>query len=145
MNVKEELLFRCFDEDLNDDEMKKLFVDLSKDDDLRNSFRNMLRLQHDLQMISKPTVPHALDMQMKTLSSSSRLSNMPDRPLLRRIVSKKISLSIPAFAAAMLLMLLGSYILATNVAVQKPKMEYVYVVEMPAYVVQSNYNPIKNN
>jgi len=145
MNSNEELLHRCFDADLNDNEMKKLFLDLSKNADLRNTFRKFQSLQHDLHMLSQPAVPASLDARMSTLRPALRFRQMQDRPLLRRIVSKKISLSLPALAAAFLLMIMGGYFAVTNVAIPKPKVEYVYVVEMPAYIVQSNYTSLKNN
>ena len=71
MSTNEELVQRCFDMDLSDDEMKKLFFDLSKDGELRKTFRSMQSLQHDLHNISQPIVPSQLDRKVESLIFST--------------------------------------------------------------------------
>ena len=146
MTQNEELLQRCFDGDVNDEEMKNLFVVLCKDGGLRNTFRSLQALRRDLHSIPAPNISPALDERIKALNRSSMLRLLPDRPSLKKFAAKKITMSVPALAAALLLMVIGSYFAATTVEVApKPETEYVYVVEMPAYVVQSSYQTIKNN
>ncbi|MEI7907868.1 MAG: hypothetical protein WCI84_10985 [Bacteroidota bacterium] len=146
MTQNEELLQRCFDGDVNDEEMKNLFVVLCKDGGLRNTFRSLQMLRRDLHSIPVPNVSPALDERIKTLNKYSLLRLLPDRPSLKKFTAKKITMSVPAIAAALLLMVIGSYFAATTIEVTpKPETEYVYVVEMPAYVVQSSYQTIKNN
>lgn len=146
MTQNEELLQRCFDADLNDEEMKNLFLVLGKDGGLRNTFRSLQTLRRELHSIPAPNVPPELDERIKALSRYSMLHLLPDRPSLKNFAAKKITMSVPALAAALLLMVIGSYFAATTgEGVPKPETEYVYVVEMPAYVVQSSYQTIKNN
>ena len=146
MTQNEELLQRCFDADLNDDEMKNLFLVLGKDGGLRNTFRSLQTLRRDLLSIPAPNISPALDERIKALNRSSMLRLLPDRPSLKKFAAKKITMSVPALAAALLLMVIGSYFAVSTVEVgPKPETEYVYVVEMPAYVVQSSYQSIKNN
>jgi len=145
MKQNEELLQRCFDGDLNDDEMKQLFFAMSNDKILRKQFRSFQTLRLGLQSIPLQNVPVKLDERIKSLHSVSRDEILPSKSALRRVITKRFTLSVPAFAATILLLLAGSYFAATNIFVRQPKMEYVYVVEMPAYVVQSNYQIIKTN
>ncbi|MFA6468139.1 MAG: hypothetical protein WCW35_04515 [Bacteroidota bacterium] len=145
MNEKEELLQRCFDNDLDDGELRMLFVELGKNAVLRRSFRAMQLLREDLHSISSPEVPRTLDERIERIGRRSVLRLLPNAAPFKRFAIKKISVSAPAIAASFLLVLFGSYYAATRIFVPVPKMEYVYVVEMPAYVVQSNYQEIKNN
>ncbi len=140
MKKDEELLQGFVDNDLNDEEMKNLFLELSTNEVLRKQFRTLQTLRDELHSIPTPNVPATLDVKIKSLSLSSHLRLLPNKSVLRRIVDKKFTLSIPVFAATVLLLLVGSYVAATTIFVQKQKTEYVYVVEMPAYVVQSNYS-----
>lgn len=140
MKKNEELLQRFIDNDLSDEEMKILFLELSTNDSLRKQFRTMQTFRSELLSIPSPNVPAALDLKIKSLSSTSQLRLLPNRSVLRRIVGKKLTISIPVFTAAVLLLLAGSYIAATNTFVQKQKTEYVYVVEMQPVIINSNYS-----
>jgi len=145
MKKIEELLQRCFDGDLNDVEMKQLFFEMSTDGSLRKQFRSLQALRKGIQSIPLQPVPASLDKRIKSLYPMSDNRMSPNKSAFRRIVTKKFTLSMPAFAATVLMLLAGSYFAATNIFVPKQKLEYVYVVEMPAYVVQSNYQIIKTN
>ncbi len=140
MKKNEELLNRFIDNDLNDEEMKVLFLELSTNEVLRTQFRTLQTLRDGLLSIPSPDVPLTLDLKIKSLSSSSQLRLLPNRSVLRRVVDKKFTLSIPTFAATVLLLLMGSYIAATTIFVQKQKTEYVYVVEMQPVIIRSNYS-----
>jgi hypothetical protein len=139
MKKNEELLQRFLDNDLNDNEMKKLFIELSTNDVLRKQFRTMQTFRIELQSIPSQNVPVALDMKIKSLSSSSELRLLPNKSLLRRVVEREFKFSIPAFAATILLLLVGSYVAATNVFVRKAVTEYIYVIEIEPITIQSSY------
>ena len=145
MNKTEELLQRCFDSDLNDAEMKELFRELGKDAELRKSFRSLQSLRNDLRSITSPQISSLLDERIGKISVSSSAAYDAHRSPMRRMVMKKMSVSIPAMAAVLLILLMGSYFAAVNFFVPQQKTEYVYVVEMPAYVVQSSTSIITNN
>ena len=144
MKKNEELLQRCFDSDLNDDEMESLFSEMSKDKTLRVQFRSLQKLQTELRSIPSPNVPATLDERITSTFVAPRTGMFPSRSAFQRIYRKKFTLSIPAFAATILLLLAGSYVAAKTIFIPKQKLEYIYVVEMPTYVVQSNYQ-IKTN
>ena len=131
MKQNEELLQRCFDGDLNDDEMKQLFFAMSNDKILRKQFRSFQTLRLGLQSIPLQNVPVKLDERIKSLHSVSRDGILPSKSALRRVFTKRFTLSVPAFAATVLLLLAGSYFAATNIFVQQPKKEYVYVLQIP--------------
>ena len=140
MKKDEELLQRFVDNDLNDEEMKNLFLELSKDDSLRIQFRLMQTLRDELRSFSSVNVPVTLDVKINSLRSPSQLRLLPNTSALRSVVDKKFTVSVPAFAATILLLLVGSYFAATNIFVSKTETEYVYVVEMQPVIIQSNYS-----
>ncbi|MFA6457068.1 MAG: hypothetical protein WCW40_09625 [Bacteroidota bacterium] len=145
MKEYEELLQRCFDNDLDDKELKTLFAEMSKNASLRASFCALQSMRQDLHAIPVPEFPRALDERVRSINRGLILRMFPNAVPVHRFVEKKISFSVPAIAASILLLLFGSYYAATRFFVPQPRMEYVYVVEMPAYVVQSSYQEIKNN
>ena len=139
MSTNEELVQRCFDMDLSDDEMKKLFFDLSKDGELRKTFRSMQSLQHDLHNISQPIVPSQLDRKVESLIFSTPAHSSSYNLKLHHLRTKRWSVSLPAIAASILLMLAASYVTATTIFTPAPETEYVYVVEMEPIIIRSNY------
>lgn len=139
MKKNEELLQRYIDNDLNDVELKNLFIELSTNDALRMHYRRMQTLRSELHSIPPPNVPITLDLKIKSLSSSSQLRLLPNRSLLQKVVEKKFTLSIPAFVATILFLLVGSYVAATTIFVQKQKTEYVYVVEIEPITIRSSF------
>ncbi len=139
MKKNEELLHRFIDNDLNDEELKNLFNELSTNEVLRTQFRDLQKLRNELLSIPTPNVPLTLDLKIKSLSSSSQLRLLPNRSVLRRVVDKKFTLSIPAFAATILFLLVGSYVAATNVFVRKAVTEYVYVIEIEPITIRSSF------
>lgn len=140
MKKDEELLQGFVDNDLNDEEMKNLFLAMSKDDSLRIQFRLMQTLRDELRSFSSVNVPVTLDVKINSLRSPSQLRLLPNTSALRSVVDKKFTVSVPAFAATILLLLVGSYFAATNIFVSKTETEYVYVVEMQPVIIQSNYS-----
>ena len=140
MKKDEELLQRFVDNDLNDEEMKNLFLELSTNEVLRKQFRTLQTLRDELHSIPTPNVPATLDEKIKQLTSVPKIKMLSNKSALRRVVTKKFTLSMPAFAATILLLLVGSYFAATNIFVSKTETEYVYVVEMQPVIIQSNYS-----
>lgn len=139
MKMTEELLQRCFDLDLNDEEMKKLFSELSKDKELRKTFRLMQSLQNDLRSILQPIVSSQLDKKVDAMIFSSSFHSTSGTQNLLHLRTKRWSVSLPAIAATFLLMLTASYLAATTIFAPEPETEYVYVVEMEPIIIRSNY------
>jgi len=139
MKKNEELLQRFVDNDLNDEEMKNLFLELSTNNALRKQFRTMQTFRSELLSIPSSNVPVTLDLKIKSLSSNSQLKLLPNKSALRHVMGKKFTFSIPAFAATVLLLLVGSYFAATNFFVQKPLTEYVYVIEIEPITIRSSF------
>ncbi|MCK9408606.1 MAG: hypothetical protein WCX28_13990 [Bacteriovoracaceae bacterium] len=144
MNSSEELLQRCFDNDLGDNEMKALFTELSTSVQLRYEFRSFQSMRTGLNAADNPSIPLSLDTRMESLFSST-LFRVSSLVLLNAVVSKRFTVSIAAIAATLVLVLFGSYIAAINTIPSSTTTEYVYVSELPAYVVQSSFHEIKNN
>lgn len=145
MTHHEEMLQRCFDNDLTDDELKTFFASLAKDRRLRDDYKAMHVLRNDLRTAPTIPVPVALDERVNAVIASHRRKFIPDAIPVRRFFSRRLTFSVPAFAAMIVLLLAGSYFAATTVVRPVQQTEYVYVVEMPAYVVQSTvYSTINN-
>ena len=140
MKKDEELLQRFVDNDLNDEEMKNLFLELSTNEVLRKQFRTLQTLRDELRSFSSVNVPVTIDEKIKQLTSVPKIKMLSNKSALRRVVTKKFTLSMPAFAATILLLLVGSYFAATNIFVSKTETEYVYVVEMQPVIIHSNYS-----
>lgn len=145
MNKSDELLQRCFDNDLNDEEMQILFAELSGTREMRKQFRFLQELKMELRSNTTIQVPSSLDERIRSLILTRHRSNLPDASPLRRIISRKFTISVPAFVATVLFLFVGAYFAAANVIKQKTETEYVYIVEMPPYVVQSKIYETVNN
>lgn len=141
----EEMLQRCFDNDLTDDELKIFFATLAKDRNLRDDYKEMHVLRNDLRAALSMPVPAALDERVNATIASHRQGFIPDAAPVRRFFSRRLTLSVPAFAALIVLLLAGSFYAATTVLRPEQRTEFVYVVEMPAYVVQSTVYDVVNN
>jgi negative regulator of sigma E activity len=145
MTHHDEMLQRCFDNDLTDDELKTFFAALAKERKLRDEYKEMHVLRNDLRAAPSIPVPAALDERVNAMIASHRRRFIPDASPVRRFFSRRLTLSIPAFAALIVLMLAGSFYAATTVFRPVQQTAYVYVVEMPAYVVQSTVYDVVNN
>lgn len=140
MKKHEELLQRCFDGDLNDDEMRNLFSAMSNDEMLREQFRSLQMLRNGLQSLQSQIVPAALDERIKRMSFATQRTMLSGESILRRIMERKFVLSIPAFAATVLLLLAGSYFAATKIQTQQGVTEFVYIMELPQVEVHAVVN-----
>jgi hypothetical protein len=140
MKKSEELLQRCFDGDLNDSEMKELFFEMSNNDELRIQFRSLQTLRRGLQSLRSPNVPQSLDKRINRMNAVPPFANLPGTFGLRQIIAKKFTLSIPAFAAAVLLLLAGSYFAVSKVAAAKTETEFVYIMQLPTVEVYGIIN-----
>ncbi|MDP1677419.1 MAG: hypothetical protein Q8L88_11195 [Bacteroidota bacterium] len=140
MKKNEELLQRCFDGDLNDDEMKNLFSEMSTDETLRMQFRSFQTLRQGLRSTPVHDVPVKLDERIKRLSLTSHVKMLSDKSRLQNFLSKKFSFSMPAFAATVLLLLVGSYFAATIVLAPKAETELVYIMQLPQIEVRAILN-----
>ncbi len=145
MKENEELLQRCFDGDLSDREMKKLFGDLSIQEKLREQFRAFQRLRNDLQTVPVHPVPVSLDLRIQSVIPQKQMRLLQHSSVVKRFVEKRFSVSIPAIAATLLVTFAVCYAAAIMMFTTTPAKEYVYVVELPAYVVKSNHPHIINN
>lgn len=140
MKKNEELLQRCFDGDLNDDEMKYLFSAMSNDEMLREQFRSLQTLRTVIQSLQSQNVPTTLDDRIKRMSLTPHGTMPFSESVLRRIVGKKFILSIPAIAATVLILLAGSYFVTTKMLVPKAETEFVYIMQLPQVEVLAIIN-----
>jgi len=145
MNTHDEILQRCFDDDLNDDEMKSLFTLLSKNKVLREEYKAMHALRNEFRSGESYRVPAHLDDRVNDMIASHRRTFIRNAAPVKRFFARRLSFSVPAFAALIVLMLAGSYVAAATWFKPARLTEYVYVVEMPAYVVQSTVYTTTNN
>ncbi len=131
-NYNDELQ-RCLDEDLNDEEMRILFSQMAQDTELRKDFRGLMALKFEF---------HRLNDERNTVTSKpvKRESMM-----MGRIIGRRLSISVPALAAVILMAVIGTYSLMRQSREKVFEDRYVYVMEMPAYIVQSSYTQTKNN
>ncbi len=141
MKHDQENVHRCLDNDLSDAEMKELFLTLGRSPARRKEFRALLQLRHELR--SEPiSVPSSLDERIQPVLRPPAATILP---FPASIVRRRISFSLPAAAAALLLMLAMGYAAATSFAVPEQRNKYVYIVELPAYVVSGSHTQIVNN
>ncbi len=145
MTANNEMLHRLIDNELPDDGMREVFGELKENRMLREQFRSLLILTHMLHASASEPVPASLDTKVEALFRTHRPQFAIDASPVRNFFARKIRIPMPAFAAAMLLILLGSYIALTNVPSVTQHTEYVYVLEMPPYVVQSTVYDVVNN
>ncbi len=140
MKTIDELLQRCFDGDLNDDEMKQLFVEMSIDGSLRKQFQSLQTLRNGLRSIPLPGTTGMLDDRIKRLHLNTSVRIQSGRSFFQRIMNKKFSFSIPAFAAAVLLLIVGGYFTVTKIAAPKTETEFIYIMQLPQIEVYAIAN-----
>jgi hypothetical protein len=145
MNANDEMLHRLIDNELPDDDMRDLFGVLQHNRMLREQFRSLLDLTHMLHAGAAEPVPATLDKKVEALFRTHRPQFTVNASPIRKMFARKIRVPLPAFAAAILLILLGSYFTLTALPEVTRQTEYVYVVEMPPYVVQSTVYDVVNN
>ena len=145
MNANDEMLHRLMDNELPDEGMRELFGELQHNRMLREQFRSLLNLTHVLHAGASEPVPASLDTKVEALFRTHRPQFAVDASPIRKMFARKIRIPLPAFAAAVLLILLGSYVALTTLPAVTRQTEYVYVVEMPPYVVQSTVYEVVNN
>ncbi|MFA6541951.1 MAG: hypothetical protein WCT99_10150 [Bacteroidota bacterium] len=140
MNAHEELLQRCFDNDLTDTEMEILFRELSINKGLRHEFKDLSLLLDDVReafVIDQPQPNESI------LRSNATAPYIGGKSPVRRLITKKITVPIPIAIVIFLLTIIGSiYSVKALTPIQKP--EYVYLMEMPPYVVQ-DYSNVHSN
>lgn len=133
-------LQRCFDEDLNDEEMRMLFVHMSNNADARKDFRSLLSLKRELQMVQSPVLRPSTP-SPSSFFSQNRVFERQQHPAgILGIISSHISIRVPVFAMIIAAIGIAGYFAAVNVMQSRPKTEYVYVVEMPPVIIRSNYS-----
>jgi hypothetical protein len=145
MNANDEMLHRLMDNELPDDGMREVFDALQKNRMLRDQFRSLLDLTRVLHAGATEPVPASLDTKVEALFRTHRPKFAVDASPIRKMFARKVRIPLPAFAAAILLILLGSYFTLTALPDVTRQTEYVYVVEMPPYVVQSTVYDVVNN
>lgn len=136
MTTNEELLQRCIDDDLTDQEMQSLFAALSTSAPLRNEFRDLLALRSELSLTAHSAAPVSLDRRIESLAVPRWSLN---RPAFRRVLSRRIP--VPAFAlfAAAVMLIFGSIAYYGQQMLRPPVTRYVYVYEMQPVIVQSHF------
>ncbi len=138
-NYNDELQ-RCLDEELNDNEMKELFVQMTKDAGLRKDFRSLLALKKEIQRMPDP-VNHSQSRSASGIFSTNRLlPGTADRMSPFGIFSTHLSIRVPVFAAILVAVGITGYFTATNLFQSQQKTEYVYVIEMPPVIINSSYS-----
>ena len=140
MTKNDELLQRCLDGELNDEEMKQLFFEMSNDEALRKQFRSFQSLRRGLQTIPIPSVPIKLDEKIKRLSLTPQIKRSLNKSVMEKVLSKKLSFSMPAFVGTALLLLLGSYFAATKIIPSRAETEFVYIMQLPQVEVHAVIN-----
>jgi anti-sigma factor RsiW len=134
MTNNEELLQRCFDNDLNDAEMKRLFAALAGSASLREEFSSMQGMQHSLRSVAQYLPSVSLDRRVEQLTSGRRTTAAaPIRTLFRRTVP----LRTVAIAVMLFVFVAGSLLLVLPVSKKEIETQYVYIVQMPPVVVTS--------
>lgn len=131
-NYNDELQ-RCLDEDLNDEEMRILFSQMAQDAELRKDFRGLMALKFEFHRLHD-------ERNMVTTKPVKRESMM-----MGTIIGRRLSITVPALAAVILMAVLGTYSLIQQSRGNVFEERYVYMMEMPAYVVQSSTMQTKNN
>jgi len=145
MNANDEMLHRLMDNELPDDGMREVFGALQQNRMLREQFRSLLDLTRVLHAGASEPVPASHDTKVEALFRTHRPQFAVDASPIRKMFARKIRVPLPAFAAALLLILLGSYVALTTLPAVTQQTEYVYVSEMPPYVVQSTVYDVVNN
>ncbi len=135
-----DLLQRCMDDDLNDEEMKHLFATLSSDEQLRKDFRSLAALKNELRRIPDPLPPIYTNSGVRKYSADNGSIRKGGRISFNRLITSKISVRIPVIAALLLTMGLAGYGAMMLMFPKQPRTEYVYVVEMPPVIIQSSYS-----
>lgn len=141
----DDLLHQLIDNELPDDGMREAFGALTENRMLRERFRSILAMTHMMHASVPEPVPASLDLKVEALFRAHRPHKAIDASPIRDFFARTIRIPMPAFAAAVLLILvLGTVALSYSPAVTQ-QTEYVYVVEMPPYVVQSTVYDVVNN
>jgi hypothetical protein len=139
MNSSEELLQRCFDNDLNDTEMRTLFTTLSTSVRLREEFRSFQTMRMQLLALNTAVATSTLDRRIETLPGRPQEFWHAARLPVRRLFSKRIRVPVLAMIVAAAVLLFSSMIAAIQLSSQQPVTQYVYVYELQPVVVQSHF------
>jgi hypothetical protein len=139
MTTNEELLQRCFDNDLTDKEMKMLFTALSSSASLRGEFKDLQTLRSELNVLRHPSVPASLDRKVESITASAFSGWSLNRPAFRRVLSRRIPVPAYALLTAAVILIIGSMAFYGQQMLRPSVTHYVYVYEMQPFVVQSHF------
>jgi hypothetical protein len=135
MNVSEERIHRCLDNDLKDDEMQALFREMSANQNLRTAFTSALQLRDD---VREALVMDQGRANTDMFRGTPHLKYDTSKSSLRWIGTKKIKMSVPSFIVLFVATFLIAFYSLRSFTAQ-PKSEYVYVMQLPQVVVHDTY------
>lgn len=145
MSNTDELLQRCFDGDLNDEESQMLFTRLSAQRQLREEFRALADLKNNIRGTRSIPFPRALDDRIRPMFARGKRTMAPDALSVRGIFRRRLTIPVPAFAVLILIMIAGILFSLRPETPPQYKTEVIYLSEMPTYVVQSTVVKTVNN